>query len=139
MSESLPIFQYVRRAQGVWGTRVFADGLVEEYSDEEIDFSEAGQLIARAVPLAWRFRAQLTPAETQRLVNAIRQSLFFTLPVQFTTPPPALDGATVVWSAALDGEQHEVTTRGHAQERHPTLEGLRVLFEELVADALNRD
>jgi hypothetical protein len=48
--------------------------------------------------------------------------------------PAAPDAATVRWSAAVAGREHEVVTRGDVA-RHPELDGLRRSFEARVAAA----
>jgi len=139
MSESSPILQYVMYGQHTWGTRVFADGRVDEYSDQEVDLTEDGDLKTRPVPLEWRSRTQLSAAEVQRLTDAVHRSQILDLPARLEPSGTVHDGSTTVWTINLDCKHHEVTARGSQQAKHPNLETLRTTFEDIVADALNRD
>jgi len=139
MSESNLVLQYVMYGKHTWGTRVFANGHVDEYSDQIVDFTEDGDFKTRSVPLEWRSRTQLSADEMRRLNEAIRRSDILTLPTRLEPAGTVRDGSTTVWTIELDGKRHEITARGTEQARHPTLEALRSEFEEIVADALNRD
>src|SRR5579859_1608191 len=139
MTDQRPLLQYVlTTGQRTWGTRLFADGRVEEYSNVGVVVRDDGNFAAHGQPLKWRRRAQLTPAEVQQLTQVIAGSDFFDLPAQLGAPGQVRDGSTIVWTLSAGGKQHEVTAYGPDQQSQPTLEKLRTTFEAMVTEALNR-
>jgi hypothetical protein len=130
-----PIFQYMLQGQQSWGTRLFADGQVEEYSNTHVEFDEEKGFVQSRVPYAWRLRAQLKPSEVAQVLEAIEAAGFFDLPTTLSPEGEIDDGRQMVWAVTLDDRSHTVTDH----TRHPALEQLRQVFEGLVGQALSRD
>lgn len=126
------------RTSRVWGTRVFADGRIHEYTDREVRFVD-GQFQEKTIPLTWRPLTQLTAEERQQLAQIIDEIGFFGFPAQVAQPNRQLDGATVVWQVRLHGKVHQVKRQGTSASMEPGLEQLRKLIEQLTAVALRRD
>jgi hypothetical protein len=140
MAEETPILQYVMYGNNItWGTRVFANGRVDAYTDREVSFTDAAEFRARLLPLRWRSRTQLSATDIQKLRKIITDSEFFRLPSLIGGEVVVQDGSKTVWNICLNGKTHEVIANGADAARDPTLENLRVTFETFVAEALSRD
>lgn len=136
MAKSEPILQQIVLTRSAWGARVFADGRVDEYSDEETapgdDFSQTLDVAPE-----WRSLTKLPQEEVERLRSEIRDSGFFNLPSRIEPSRHVYDGVTTSWRADLDGVRHEVTARGSEGQR--ALQKLNDLLQELIGEALNRE
>ncbi len=130
--------EYHVTAQRDWALRVYADGRVDEYSDERLEFVD-GDFRPVALPLEWRRLTRLTAPELGQLRDMVRQLDFFELPERLDAATDVLDGAAIAWTIELDGRRHRVSGRGPEAGRHPELEALRVTLERMTAEALQRD
>jgi len=128
---------YQHEGRQPWALRFYASGLVKEYSDSEMEF-RGGEFVTRPIPLAWRKTAQLTPEELQQVIDTIRAVDFFQLPDRIGGPRP-VDGMEFVWTACLDGQKKTVRAVGPQATDHPALYRLRVLVQEVLAQAAQRD
>lgn len=134
MTEAELMVELMVYTKRTWGTRVFVDGRVDEYTDEEVRF-EDGQFKTRPVPLEWRPLAHLTAEELAALKQQIRDGGYFDLPEEVKPDRPIMDGTTTTWKVVVDGTRHEVTTKGMEP---PVLASLRTTLQKLTAEALRR-
>lgn len=138
MTATTAWLEYRVTAQRDWALRVYADGQVDEYSDERLEFVD-GDFKPIALPLEWRGLTRLTAQEVGQLRDMVRQLDFFQLPERLDAGSAVLDGAAIAWTIELDGRRHRVSGRGPEAGRHPELEALRVTLERMTAEALQRD
>ncbi len=120
-----------------WGTRIYSDGRVEEYSDKDMTF-DGKDFITRRVPLQWRPLTHLAAAEQHRLTSAIAAAGFFALPAQVAPAPRLEDGTTSTWTVARDGKQHRVTAHEAGAAQNAALQQLGKVVQEVTAAALQR-
>lgn len=125
------------QTQRVWGTRLYTDGRVDEYSDQRITFVD-GQFHYRDQPPEWRALTRYSPEEVARLEDLIRSTGALDLPARLEPAQPVLDGTIMIWDFWLDGRHHRVETHGTEANRHPALETLRRALERTTAEALRR-
>lgn len=130
--------EYRVTARRPWALRVYADGRVEEYSDERLEFID-GDFKPMAMPLEWRATTRLTSSETERLQNLVREVGFFQLPERAASDDRVSDGAVIEWLVELDGRRHQVRARGPEAGRLSELETLRLALEQMTAEAYQRD
>ena len=139
MQPSAPILQYIVYGKRTWGTRVFTNGQVDEYSDQAVEVTPDGDFKTHLVPLDWRSRAHLTPPQVEHLKTAIANSDFFDLPTSQPLRGRVRDGATTVWTIHFNQVCHEVNVQGTEQANQATLVLLQNTLEDLVADSLSSD
>jgi hypothetical protein len=131
------LLEYLVKAGTDWGTRVYSDGRVDEYSDKEMEF-DGSKIVTHQVPLKWRHLAHLSADELARLQKAIQDAHFFTLPAHIEPKGGVKDGTINTWTVVRDGKKHTVTSRGTENGGSAALHGLSGLLQELTADALDR-
>jgi hypothetical protein len=120
------VLEYVLEGEVAWGTRLHADGRVEELVAPEPGLEPEP---------AWRARAQLDPAAVATVREAIQTTGYLDLPARLGAPGNTYEGRTIRWAATIGDRGHVVVAVG-AGARHPVLEALREAFERQVADAL---
>ena len=120
-----------------WAFRFYQDGLVQEYSDSTMAF-EDGKIVTHSLPLAWREIARLTPAELERVIAALRQVDFFSLPGKLGDSSRAKDASPFSWMANLDGQKKTVLATGAEATNYPAIKLLREMVQAVTADAFER-
>lgn len=120
-----------------WGTRIYGDGRVTEYSDREMSF-DGQDFVTKQVPLQWRPLTHLSEAELGKLRTAIQAAHFFSLPTHIEPTPHLKDGTTSTWAITLNGKQHRVVAHEAGSAQNAALQALSKTVQELTAAALQR-
>jgi|GEM_PF-1574931 len=131
------LLEYLVDTRTHWGTRVYSDGRVDEYSDRDMTF-DGSDFVTRTVPLQWRPLTHLSPTELGRLKTAIQTAHFFALPAHIEPTPRLKDGTISAWTVKLDGQQHRVTAHEAGSAQNAALQQLSKVVQELTAAALQR-
>jgi hypothetical protein len=138
MSKSLHLLlEYRQEGRKTWAIRFYRDGLVKQYSDSKMAF-ENDQIVTHSLPPAWRKLAQLSPAELEKLITALRQADFFSLPPEVGDPQGVMDATQFTWKLNLDGQQKTVRAVGSQASTNPVLKLLSELIQDVTADAFDR-
>ena len=138
MNDKQQLLEVMVTTRSTWGMRVYEDGQVDEYSDQETRFAD-GDFVTRSIPPMWRTLTRLNPDELETLKSQLRESGYFELPSQLMEDRPVQDGVWTRWTVELDGRRHTVTARGPEAANHPILADLRDAVQTLAADALRRE
>jgi hypothetical protein len=116
--------EYMGRARsGIWGTRVTADGLAEEFVEQE----------------GWQPLVQLAPEDIEALRDVVTGIDFFALPEEVDLERPVRDGTTLVWRIEMDGNHHGLVARHNPASPNPALARLDHELQRVVGEALNRE
>jgi hypothetical protein len=132
------LLEHRQKGRSPWGIRFYADGLVKEYSDQVMKF-EGGEIVTHPQALAWRKLTRLAPAELEKLLAAVRQANFFTIPDQVGDPQRVRDGIPMTWTVNLDGHSKTVQGIGSEASDHPGLKRITDAIQEVTADAFDRE
>lgn len=138
MPESDLLLEHTLHHRTPWAIRFFADGRVEEYSDQVMVF-ENDQIVTRQQPLEWRPLTQLSPEELDSLKDAIRHSGILTLPKQVGNPKQVQDGAVAEWYARLGERENRISAWEPEASEDPGLKELGVAIQTITAAAFNRE
>jgi hypothetical protein len=131
------LLEYLVETRTHWGTRIYGDGRVDEYTDREMTF-DGSDFVTRTVPLQWRPLTKLSSDELAQLRHAIQAAHFFTLPAHLEPSPGLKDGTTSAWTITLGGRQHHVTAHEAGADHNAALHRLSQVVQELTAAALQR-
>ncbi len=121
--EGAPFVEYLVRGRGAWGTRLFADGRTEEWTD-------AG---------GWQPLVQVPAAEVAAFEELVRGGGYLELPAEVEPAAPPEDGTELTWTIELDGRRHRVTAREAGPYGSPVLRALDAELQRIVGEALNRE
>ena len=120
-----------------WAIRFYRDGLVKEYNDSSMAF-ENDKIVTHSLPPAWRKLTHLSPTELDKLMAALRQADFFSLPPEVGDTKGVMDATHFTWKMNLDGQQKTVRAVGSQASTNPVLKLLSKLIQEVTADAFDR-
>ena len=137
MANSDLLLELLVKTKTEWGTRIYADGRVTEYSDRAVSF-DGTDFVTERVPLQWRPLTHLSKDELDRLRAAIHDAHFFTLPARVEPDPRLRDGTHSTWTVTLDGKQHRVAAHEAGPTQNAALQALSKTVQELTAAALQR-
>lgn len=132
------LLEHTLKKRSPWAIRFYADGRVEEYSDQEMVF-ENNEIITRSLPLEWRPLTLLSAEELEALKDAIRQSGILELPEKVGDAQRVRDGAVSEWYARLGGKEIRLTAWEPDASQHPGLKELSVAIQTITAAAFNRE
>lgn len=111
--------------------RVHADGRYEERSRVALQLGPDGRVQSVAQPEQWRLVTTFTPAQVERLREAIRTAVAGGLKDRYGRGAAVSDGATVTWTLRVDGRQVESVVEGYPGNRVQALDHLYAAFVEL--------
>jgi hypothetical protein len=114
--------EYLVRTRTTWGTRLHAEGRVEEWTDAS----------------GWQQLVSVPPADVEAFASLVRRTGFFELPATIPADALVADGTLLSWAITLDGRRHEVTAREASSSRNPVLRELDAELQRIVGEALNR-
>ncbi len=100
---------------------------------------EDGKIVTHSRPLAWRAIAHLSPAELDKVVTALRQADFFSLPENLGNSTRVMDASHSTWTVNLGGQQKTVIATGAEASTNPAIKLLREMIQEVTADAFDRE
>lgn len=138
MADSDLILEHTLHHRTPWAIRFYADGRVEEYSDQVMRF-ENDQIVTHQQPLEWRPLTKLSDEELDSLKDAVRQSGILSLPAQVGNPNQVQDGAVAEWYARLGERENRVAAWEPEASENPGLKELSVAIQTITAAAFNRE
>jgi len=115
--------EYLVRGRGSWGTRLYADGRTEEWTD-------AG---------GWQPLVRVAPTEVAAFEELVRTGGYLELPATIEPTVTPEDGSQLTWTIALGGGRHRVTERDTGPHWNPVLRALDAELQRIVGEALNRE
>ena len=136
--QTVLLLEHTLRKRSPWAIRFYADGHVEEYSDQEMVF-ENNEIVTHSLPLEWRPLTRLSKEELDALKDAIRQSGILELPEKVGDSQRVMDGAVSEWYAHLDDHENRLTAWEPQASKHPGLKELSVAIQTITAAAFNRE
>src|SRR5688572_20937378 len=110
------------QTRSTWGTRVSADGVAEEWTD---DLS------------AWQPLVRIPSEEVDELLEFAHHEGFFDLPAELDPAADAEEGTTVRWTLERASRRHTVKAGGGQSQ--PLLLALNDRLQLAVGRALNRE
>ena len=138
MTQSEILLERSTEGRTQWRQRIYHDGRVEDYTDRDLNF-ENDDFVEIRIPLKWRERTVLLPAEIDELIEVVHSSGFFDLPDSLTVEGRLFDASVTTWTANLPEGQKTVVAVGRHATEEPAIKLLRETITRLTAGAYRRD
>ncbi len=114
--------EYLVRTRTTWGTRLHADGRVEEWTDAT----------------GWQPLVSVPSADVEAFADLVRRTGFFELPAAIGADGLVADATHLSWAIVLDDRRHQVSAQEASSSRNPVLRELDAELQRIVGEALNR-